>query len=300
MTPNGSRYTADIQLRGVNDAHVLGIGRIPANSRVLDLGLADGSVAAVLQRMGCRVWGVDLDEESAEQARKYCEDVVVGDLNDLDLAECFSTKFDAVLMLDILEHLAAPAAVLRRVGEVLDDRGYGVISVPNVAHVSLRVELLNGRFTYTDVGLLDRTHLRFFDRAGVDDLMADAGWQIFDLARVTRSWGTTEIPPDETHRELADSLRDDVEARTYQFVLCAAPASSTVVDDPPPMPAAAAQELVMELVGEIEQFRRVVVPGIEGRLEALRQASVDRRRQLDHVLSAVAEDTERLRRTLGQ
>ena len=60
MTPPASRYTADIHFRGVNDAHVLALGRVPANCRVLDLGLADGSVAAVLKDLGCQVWGVEM------------------------------------------------------------------------------------------------------------------------------------------------------------------------------------------------------------------------------------------------
>ncbi len=182
MSPAASRYTADLNLRGVNDAHILAIGRVPANSRVLDLGVADGSVATLLKDMGCRVWGVELDPVAAEAARVVCEEVVVSDLNTLDLAQRFQgQQFDVVLMLDVLEHLSDPVAVLGRLKPVLAEGGWGVISLPNVAHLSLRLSLLQGNFTYTDVGLLDRTHLRFFDRAGVDDLLEQAGWGMFDI-----------------------------------------------------------------------------------------------------------------------
>lgn len=207
MKPQASRYTADLNLRGVNDAHILAIGRVPANSRVLDLGLADGSVATLLKDMGCRVWGVELDPVDAEAARGSCEEVVVADLTTLDLAEQFQgLRFDVILMLDVLEHLSNPAEVLERMKPVLADRGWGVISLPNVAHLSLRLSLLKGHFNYTDVGLLDRTHLRFFDRAGVDDLLREAGWGMFDLARVTRRLGTTEIHIDDVDPELARAI----------------------------------------------------------------------------------------------
>ena len=200
---------------------------MPANADVLDLGLADGSVAAVLQQMGCRVWGVELDEVDAEAARPFCQDVVVGDLNTLELAEVFpDQRFDVVLMLDVLEHLADPARVLRQVTGVLADGGWGVISLPNVAHVSLRLSLLDGHFDYTEAGLLDRTHLRFFDRQGVDTLLDDTEWTMLDLTRVTRRFGTTEIKIDDADPDLVKELEAEPEGLTYQFVITAVPSGS--------------------------------------------------------------------------
>lgn len=306
MAGPASRYTADINLRGVNDTHVMAIGRVPSNTRVLDLGAADGSMAEVLTGMGCRVWGVEWDPVAAEAARRFCEDVEVGDLNTLDLAGCFGEqKFDVVLMLDVLEHLSDPAAVLRRVAAVLADGGWGVISLPNVAHVSLRLALLQGRFEYRDAGLLDRTHLRFFDRAGVDDLLASAGWSMFDLSRVTRRFGTTEIQLEGTDPQMVRDLEADPEGITYQFVICAAPNGSPVLERPPVLPAVAAQERVMELEGNLADRQRDIewllertVTDLPEQLASIRQASIDRRRQLADLLVALQEDSERLRRSL--
>lgn len=301
MSLDPLRYTARIDLKNVNDPHILALGRVPANSRVLDLGTADGSVAAVLQRMGCRVWGVEMDQTAGDLARPYCEEVVIGDLNGLNLAECFGEqRFDVVLMLDILEHLVQPARILKGVGEVLAPGGWGVISLPNVAHLSLRLELADGRFTYRDTGLLDRTHLRFFDRSGVDDLLNDAGWEMFDLARVTRAINTTEIQIKHPDLALLDRFDHDIEARTYQFVISAAPAGSAVLQQPPVLPAAAAQEMVLtqeqRTEAEVARLRREAIPGLAQDLEAIRQASLDRRRQLTELLVALQSDTERLRR----
>lgn len=313
-----SRYTAQLNLADPNDAHILAIGRVPANSRVLDLGAADGSVARLLADMGCRVWGVEVDPAAAEAARQVCEDIVVGDLNQLDLATTFpDQRFDVVLMLDVLEHLVEPARVLSGVTAVLAERGWGVISIPNIAHISTRLALLDGRFTYTDMGLLDRTHLRFFDRDGADTLLRDAGWGSFDLAHVTRPLGTTEIVIEDPDPDLVEHLATQDEAQTYQFVISGAPLGSSVLERPPVLPAAVAQRALMEaavlvekveteaerhyrtLESEIENLRRLLVPDLDEQLEAIRQTSLVRRSHLQHLLAALQENSTLLRDRLA-
>lgn len=301
-----SRYHAEINPRWVNDAHILALGRVPANSAVLDLGVADGSVAAALRRMGCRVWGVDVDPDAAEQARSVCEEVVVADLDRLDLAERFAgQRFDVVLMLDVLEHLADPAAVLRRVSAVLAPGGWGVLSIPNVAHISVRLDLLQGRFTYRDTGLLDRTHLRFFDRPGLEAMLDAAGWATFEQTAVKKVLGTTEIPAADADEDLVAELSGEPDALVYQFVVAAAPLASTVHTEAPLLPAAAAQSLALELLESVRALeegvawlRTQTVPDLAGELEGIRRASHDRRRQLGALLVALEEDAERLRRSL--
>lgn len=297
MTSSASRYTAEIDLRSVNDTHVLAIGRVPANSRVLDLGAADGSVAATLVGMGCRVWGVEVDPVAAEKAQERCEEVAVEDLNCLDLASRFcGQRFDVVLMLDVLEHLTDPVSVLQRVADVLADGGWGIISLPNVAHLSVRLDLMAGSFTYRDLGLLDRTHLRFFDRQGVDQLLKESGWGAFDLARVTRRLGSTEIELPSADPEEVRRLESDVDALTYQYVVTGAPIGTKALEDPPVLPAAVAQAQALELAAEVESLRRSSINGLRGHLEAMRSASMDRRRQLRDLSAALAENSERLRR----
>lgn len=302
MNESQSRYTANISLQDVNDAHVLAIGRVPANSRVLDLGAADGSVARVLNDLGCRVWGVEMDPVAADLARSVCEEVVVGDLQTLDIEDFFGRHtFDVILLLDILEHLSNPVSVLERLKPILADGGWGIISLPNVAHISLRLSLLDGHFTYTDTGLLDRTHLRFFDRAGVDHLLASAGWGMFDLARVTRRLGTTEITVDNADPSLVHRLEADPEAYTYQFVVSTAPLESRVLDHPPLQPAAVAQSLLLEarervtaLEEEVTILKRNTLPDLIEQLSAIRESGRIRRDHLKYLLSALRENRDRL------
>ncbi len=228
---------------------------------------------------------------------------MVADLNTLDLAQRFQgQQFDVVLMLDVLEHLSDPVAALERLKPVLAEGGWGVISLPNVAHLSLRLSLLQGNFTYTDVGLLDRTHLRFFDRAGVDDLLEQAGWGMFDIERVTRRLGTTEIQIDDVDPELVRQLESETEALTYQFVISGAPLGSALLDSPPVLPAAVAQGALLEcltriaeLDEEVRQLRRALPTDLLEQLTAIRTGGIERRGHLKYLLDALQSDAFRNR-----
>lgn len=290
-----SRYAAQVNLRDINSAHALGIGRVPANSRVLDIGTADGSVARVLRQMGCHIWGIERDAGAAAEAGDVCERVVTEDLSQLDFEKAFDgQRFDVVLMLDVLEHVPEPASVLQRVASVVEEGGWAVISLPNVAHVSVRLALLDGRFTYTDLGLLDRTHLRFFTRQGVDDLLAEAGWGMFEMQRVHKTLGSTEIKVDDADPRLVEQLHNDDEAITYQFVLCAAPLGSPCLDEPPVLPGAVAQGAYLEVERRLVALERFVggwhhdgSPNLMEQLASIRQGSLDRREQLKGLLDAL-------------
>jgi hypothetical protein len=87
-------------------------------------------------------------------------------------------RYDALLFLDVLEHLADPWSILQGSHALLRDGGHAYVSVPNVAHWTVRKELLLGRWEYRDNGLMDRTHLRFFTLESARELMESARWRI--------------------------------------------------------------------------------------------------------------------------
>ncbi len=219
-----SRYEKEIDLSELNNAHTLGVLLVPAGSRVLDIGAASGGVARELQRRGCKVWAVEIEEAAARDAAEYCEQVIVGDVEKLDLADEFANvQFDAVVLLDVLEHLVEPVETLRRTAALLAPTGVVVTSLPNVSHAAVRLQLLQGSFEYSETGLLDKTHLRFFDRANVEALFADAGLEIRDSLRVTAELKETEIQLDWDSfapETLAEATADP-EATTFQFVTVA-------------------------------------------------------------------------------
>lgn len=227
-----SRYHHEITARELEEgesAHSLAVMSVPPGSRVLDIGAADASVARVLVQRGCRVWGVEANELAAAQAKEVCEDVVVGDVELLGLDSTFAgMSFDVVLLLDVLEHLREPGELLRKAAGLLSPHGCVITSIPNVAHGAVRLQLLKGRFAYTELGLLDQTHLRFFDRASVEAMFRDAGLMIRDNLRVKIDLTETEINVDlaDFSDEVIDALRADPDADTYQFVFTAVPSSS--------------------------------------------------------------------------
>ena len=74
----------------------------------------------------------------------------------------FEEKFDYIIFGDVLEHLHNPQEIIRFCKERLTDQGRIIASIPNLMHISVMQQLLNGRFQYEDTGLLDRSHIHFF------------------------------------------------------------------------------------------------------------------------------------------
>lgn len=141
---------------------------------VLDVGCGAGRLAQFLTDQGARVVGVERHSESAALARQFCERVIEADLS---AAQPFlgDEHFDVMVFADVLEHVAQPDLVLRRLLPHLRAGGFVAASIPNVAHYSLRLRLLNGRFDYEPWGIVDRTHLRFFTRKTALALLTESG-----------------------------------------------------------------------------------------------------------------------------
>jgi 2-polyprenyl-3-methyl-5-hydroxy-6-metoxy-1,4-benzoquinol methylase len=219
-----SKYETWIDLENKNSSHTLIAELVGHGKRVLDVGCATGDVAEVLADHGCNVTGIEIDPAAARQAEKHCERVVVGDVEDLDPnAELDDESFDVILFGDTLEHLKDPLRTLERLKPLLRPEGYVVASIPNVAHGSVRLALMQGKFQYGSLGLLDTAHLRFFTRESVEQLFTEAGLLITGLRRTSRGIFDTEIEIDRERipDEVLELVREDPEASTYQFVLTA-------------------------------------------------------------------------------
>jgi methionine biosynthesis protein MetW len=246
-----TRYSYTVDLEDLNNSHTLAALSVPAGSRVLDLGAADGSVARALNERRCTVWGVEQDELSASAAAHVCQRVIQADLESDDVWRSLAGEsFDAILALDVLEHLRDPKAALRRAAAHLRPGGFVVVSLPNVTHAAVRLSLLQGHFQYTETGLLDYTHLRFFDRASAERLMADSGLVIAERLRVSRAVDETEIPMHgaDISEDLLERLARDRDATTYQFVFVARPADDA-------RPTLSAATLSERLLHELEALR---------------------------------------------
>jgi len=209
------------------DATILRL--VGKNKRVLELGCGSGDMSQGLCEQGCTVVGIEINPDAAAAAARICERVVIGDLDYIDLEQELGTdKFEVVLAADVLEHLKDPLSILQAVKPFLLPHGYVVISIPNVAHISVRLALLGGKFPYGKKGLLDQTHLRFVTRESLEKLMEDADLAIGRFERITNVPGDPahfEVPyfPGIVPAEFLEQLLRDPEALTYQFVLSGYP-----------------------------------------------------------------------------
>lgn len=230
-TSEGSALKYDARVDPASEGSQAKLARlVPSRAHVLDLGCGAGATARVLLDRDCLVTGIELDPAAAKIAATVCERVVVGDLDDLDLElELGDQRFDVVLAGDVLEHLKDPERVLRAVRSVLAPGGFVAVSVPNVAHGSVRLALLHGDFPYAEKGLLDRTHRQFLTRQSAVGLMEDAGYAVLRVEEVPMGISASEVPfPDDAlTRSVLDEVAADPSALVYQYVITAWPDPAT-------------------------------------------------------------------------
>jgi 2-polyprenyl-3-methyl-5-hydroxy-6-metoxy-1,4-benzoquinol methylase len=158
-----------------NAGNPLAVALTPVDAgAVLDVGCGAGDNSRLLKQRNpaLRIVGVTHSAAEAELAHAACDQVHVGDITNLD-PTTLGGPFDTLLFSHVLEHVADPVNVLRRLLPTLKTKGSIVILVPNVLQWRVRLEFLRGRFEYADHGVLDRTHLRFYTpRTIVRELIA--------------------------------------------------------------------------------------------------------------------------------
>lgn len=148
-------------------------------AKVLEIGTATGYLSSEMVKLGCSITGVEQDPAMAEIARPYCREMIVGDIETIDLSTV--GRFDAIVFGDVLEHLRNPREVLQKVHALLTPGGKVLMSLPNVANIWVRLNLLFGNFNYSRVGILDESHLRFFTLQTMKQLAAESGLDVISI-----------------------------------------------------------------------------------------------------------------------
>jgi len=151
----------------------------PVYRRVLDVGCGNGANMALLVAGGRQVVGETLSFAEATAVRLQGLACVVRDISPGGLT-FRPASFDALVFSHVLEHLPFPDRVLRRYVELVRPGGGVYVALPNTLHLVQRWWFLRGRFEYTETGLMDRTHLRFFDFRTARELVEGAGLEVVD------------------------------------------------------------------------------------------------------------------------
>jgi len=185
QAPDPLRY--EQSRSGSRDPHSLLEAWVPSGARVLDVGAGTGAFAARLrERRGAHVVCIEPDADRAACARERGLEVFAGTVE--EFAECAERSFDAVVLADVLEHVPYPAPLLQALRTIVAPEGRLLVSVPNVAHWTVRASLLLGRFDYRPTGLMDATHLRWFTLSSLTRLLEACGFQIDARVSTTGEW----------------------------------------------------------------------------------------------------------------
>lgn len=147
--------------------------------RLLDVGCARGELSHTLMQQGWNVLAIENNDEDAAFARE--SGVEVMNTTAENAMQIIREQFDVIIFADVLEHFLDPLSVLQQAKRLLQPHGRIIISIPNVAHVTVRLQLLFGMFNYSDRGILDRTHLHFYTKKSLKQFIADAGLEISSL-----------------------------------------------------------------------------------------------------------------------
>lgn len=228
-------------------AHTKIVTMVGANKRVLELGPGPGMITRLLKESLCRVVALELDERAIELVTPYCESVHSCDLNNPNWPETVhgSDRFDVIVAGDVLEHLYDPWQTMSKLGSMLVDDGYVVLSFPNAGHNAVIACLLENDFDYRPWGLLDKTHIRFFCIKNIQQFLSAIGFKIIEVDYVIKTPKQTELA--QHWRKLSFftkwALNSNKFGNIYQVVVKAVPNAAPgiglhLTEQPVPLPTA--------------------------------------------------------------
>lgn len=223
-------YEYNIDIEGTS-APARIVRMVGKNKTVLEIGAGPGSTTKHLVETGqCTVTALEIDDDAISKLSQYANKIYPVDLNDATWPELLASDglFNVVVAGDVLEHLYEPWDTLKLMKELLTDDGYIVVSLPHVSHSSVVACLMDEDFHYQDVGLLDRTHIRFFGIKNIQNLFEDAGMKIVHAEFVVRAPEHTEFSKcwAKTPQELRDALANNPFGLVYQVIVKAVPVTS--------------------------------------------------------------------------
>ncbi|NTW61165.1 class I SAM-dependent methyltransferase [Candidatus Saccharibacteria bacterium] len=193
---------------------------IKPGASFLDVGCSTGYFGLYIKKdKKIVVDGIELSDDAVE-ARKKLDKVYSFNLD--EKWPLIDSRYDYIFFGDVLEHLRNPKEALIQASKMLKDNGVIFVSIPNVAHMSVRLELLLGNFRYEQTGLLDNTHIQFFTKETFTSMSNDIGLSV-ELVEYTENDVPKEIIVEYLnkiglkHSKLFWENINSLESRAYQY-----------------------------------------------------------------------------------
>ena len=185
---------------------------------VLEIGCDCGATLLEIKNRypKAKVFGTEINKQSASFAEHFAQ-ITINNIEDENLPFDKGT-FDYIIFGDVLEHLHNPLETIKYCKDYLRQDGCIIASIPNIMHISVIANLLKGNFTYTEVGLLDKTHIHFFTCNEIIRLFDEAGFEICNL-------GSTVYEVSDEQNQVIDKLlsidssADRFMYETFQYIV---------------------------------------------------------------------------------
>lgn len=218
-------YDFELDLNSKNTMSIIN-SWINNDSFVLEFGPANGRLTKHLTlKKSCHVTIVELDQKAGEEAAYYAEKAYIGP-KEGNIENLYwihnPQKYDYIIFADVLEHLTDPQRILALCKDMLAENGEILISIPNLAHNSVLIDLYNDKFFYDNTGLLDKTHVHFFTYHSFQEMSKETGLYIIKQEPVYSCVGWNEIS--NSYNDVPFSIERELRLRRsgsiYQYVFC--------------------------------------------------------------------------------
>jgi methionine biosynthesis protein MetW len=277
---------------------------IKNGSSVLDVGCSSGNFGKVLiERKNCIVDGVETDKSDYTTAKKRLRNVY--NLNiETDSLSDMKEKYDYIYFGDVIEHLYYPVETLNRVKSLLALGGQLIFSIPNMAHISVRLMLLQGDFNYGDTGLLDKTHIHFYTVKEVERILNEADYDLVEFNPVLKDQPIKVIEAElaKVGLKLDDKFLKFTRttgASIYQIVGIARPAGAGIKRAKMALPESSPVDIFQSLLDDTknyyEQQLKTQAEHIK-KLEAYSKETVEQIKTLHASLAKTDIEIEKLKR----
>ncbi len=218
-------YNFSLDLNSKNTMSII-IDWINDGADILEFGPANGRLTKYLYDIKkCNVTIVEMDEDAGKEASDYAVLSYLGDVcGDIEKFYWYdeNKKYDYIICADVIEHLHNPREVIAKCKTSLKNNGKILVSIPNIAHNSVLIDLLNDKFEYGNTGLLDKTHIHFFTYSSFLEMIRSCNLYIEKSDVIYSRVGNNEILNDylDVPKEVEEFLRKRISGSIYQYVFC--------------------------------------------------------------------------------